>query len=279
MAMPNDLVFVRHGQSEANIIQGADKAGTPHVLADEVFDRPDWQQRLSSRGVEQAKAAGQWIRENLGGVESFDFKYFSPFARTRETAAHLGGPECMGWIHDDRLVERSWGVFGSVPKDIRESQFALTAKMYRRSPWYMKLDGGESRYDVSARFRNFQETLHREAMDQRVLVVTHGDFIGVARYNIERMLPEEFDRMDKDRTQEIKNCAIVHYTRVNPLDPSDVRRKIAWRRIVNPTDLHTSPFGGEWMAIGERRQFSGADLMKQADSISHRLIDSDYAPA
>ncbi len=276
--MPYDLVLARHGQSEANVIQGADKAGMRHAKAEEVFGRPDWQHRLSTEGIEQAKMAKKWIDENLGGVQSFDLKYFSPFVRTRETAAYMGGLECTDWIHDDRLVERSWGVFGAVPKDVRETQFSLTAKMYKLSPWYMKLDGGESRYDVSTRFRNFQETLHREAEGRRVFVVTHGDFIGVARYNVERMLPEEFDQMDKDASQEIKNCSLVHYTRINPENPNDIRRKISWRRLINPIDLASSPYGGEWVDIGERRQFSGADLVAHAEGISDRLIDSDYAP-
>jgi hypothetical protein len=71
MAMPNDLVLVRHGQSEANIIQKADKAASPHPREADLNDRPDWQQRLSPLGIEQAKRARTWIDENLGGVGSF----------------------------------------------------------------------------------------------------------------------------------------------------------------------------------------------------------------
>lgn len=79
MAMPNELVFVRHGQSEANIIQKADKNGERHVMEQQINNRPDWQQRLSSLGIEQAKMARQWIERHLGGAASFDFKYVSPF--------------------------------------------------------------------------------------------------------------------------------------------------------------------------------------------------------
>lgn len=227
MGMPNNLVFVRHGQSEANIIQKSDKNGFSHELSEIVYDRPDWKQRLSELGIEQAKQAKKWIDENMGGAESFDLRYFSPFLRTRETAAYIGGEDCGEWIHDDRIVERSWGKYGALSQVEREKEFALTARMYKQSPWYVKLDGGESRYEVSNRFRDFQATLHREADGRNVLVVTHGDMIGIARYNIERMLPEQFEEMDNDKSQTVKNCSIVQYTRINPVNPDDVRTKLA----------------------------------------------------
>jgi broad specificity phosphatase PhoE len=263
MGMPNDLVFVRHGESEANIVQQADKSGRMHTRHDEVFERPDWEQRLSSRGIEQVRMARVWLDENLGGAKAFDLRYFSPFLRTRETAAYLGGEDCPDWVMDDRVVERSWGIYGMLSRAEREKKFEQTAKLYRQSPWYTKLDGGESRYEVSDRFRDFQGTLHREAAGRRVLVVTHGDFMGVARYNIERMLPEQFEQAEWDKSQDVKNCAIFHYSRVNPDDPGDVRTKLSFRRLVNPTDVSSSPFGGDWVELPRRPRFTGADLLAQ----------------
>lgn len=270
--MPNHLVFVRHGQSEANIAQQADKSGQPHALHDKIFGRPDWEQRLSTLGVEQAKQAKSWLDEHLGGACSFDLRYFSPFLRTRETAAYLGGPECGEWIMDDRVVERSWGQFGALSKAEREREFALAAEMYKQSPWYAKLPGGESRYEVSDRFRDFQGTLHREAAGLRVLIVTHGDFMGIARYNIERLLPEDFEEIEHDSTQEIKNCSMFHYSRVNPDDPHDIRPKLSFCRMINPTDLASSPYGGKWRTLGHRRKFTGEQLLVQVDSRAQRLI-------
>ena len=263
MAMPNDLVFVRHGQSEANIAQQEDKAGRLHAKHVEIYDRPDWEQRLSSLGVEQAKQAKSWFDEFLGGAASFDLRYFSPFLRTRETAAYLGGDECGDWIMDDRVVERSWGTYGALSRAERQHRYALATKMYGQSPWYTKLPGGESRYEGSDRFRDFQGTLHREAAGLRVLVVTHGDFMGIARYNIERMLPEQFEEVERDKSQDVKNCAIFHYSRVNPADPGDVRDKLSFRRLVNPTDVPSSPFGAQWVELPPRPKFTGAELLAQ----------------
>lgn len=274
MAMPSDLVFVRHGESEANIAQQADKLGRLSTRHAEIYDRPDWEQRLSTRGIEQAKLAGAWFDRHLGGAASFDFRYFSPFLRTRETAAHLGGTECGGWIMDDRVVERSWGTYGALPRAERKRRYALAMKMYGQSPWYTKLPGGESRYEVSDRFRDFQGTLHREAAGRRVLVVTHGDFMGIARYNIERLLPEEFEVIERDKAQDVKNCAIFHYSRINPADPADVRDKLSFRRLVNPTDVDSSPFDGQWVELPPRRKFTGAELLAQAERAS-RLLDDE----
>lgn len=271
MAMPNDVVLVRHGQPEANIIQKAEKAGHLHPSADLLNDRPDWQQRLSPLGVEQARQAKTWIDDHLRGAGSFDARYVSPFLRARETAAYLGGETCGGWTVDDRIAERSWGVYGIVPRPERRSQFPLTEKLHEVTPWYVRFDGGESMPDVYGRFRDFQGTLHREHFGQRILVVSHGDFINVARYGVERMLPEEWESMDRDPHYTLRNCSITHYSRVNPFDPFDVRDKLRWRRMVYTDVLAESPDDGEWVELPARRRYTGAELLAQSD-VAPRVI-------
>lgn len=265
MAMPNDIIFVRHGQSEANIIQKATKSGGQHLDEDKVRDRPDWIQRLSPKGIEQAKKAKIWIDENLGGVDSFDGRYVSPFLRTRETAAYVGGLEVGEWTIDDRVVERSWGVYGIVPKAELRSQFPLTVRLHETTPWYVRFDGGESMPDVYGRFRDFQGTLHREQSGRRVIVVSHGDFINVARYGIERMRPEEWEAIDRDPAYTIRNCSVTHYTRINPEDPDDIRDKISWRRMVYPDAPDESPDGGAWVELPARQRFTGSELLGQVE--------------
>jgi broad specificity phosphatase PhoE len=262
--MPNDIVFVRHGLSEANIIHRLDKSGEGHHAQEAAInDRPDWQQRLSKKGIEQAKTAKAWLNSNMDGAASFDALYVSPFLRTRETAAYLGGLETNDWTIDDRIVERSWGVYGVVPRAEQRSHFPLTAKMQEATPWYVRFDGGESMPDVYGRFRDFQGTLHREQSGRRVLVVSHGDFINVARYGVERMRPEQWEAVDRDPQYTIRNCSILHYSRVNPDDPNDVRDKITWRRMVYPDAPHESPDSGEWIELPARQRFSGEELLDQ----------------
>lgn len=272
--MPNDIVFVRHGLSEANIIHKFDKSGEGHHAKEaEVNDRPDWQQRLSKKGIEQAKGAKLWIDENLGGVTSFDARYVSPFLRTRETAAYIGGLEAGEWTIDDRVVERSWGVYGIVPRAEQRSQFPLTAKLHTATPWYVRFDGGESMPDVYGRFRDFQGTLHREQSGRRVIVVSHGDFINVARYGIERMRPEQWEAVDKDPRYTIRNCSVIHYTRINPEDSNDVRDKITWRRMVYPDAIEESPDGGNWVELPARQRFTGQELLEQVEFAPPLITD------
>ena len=274
MTMPKDLLFVRHGQSEANIVQKRDDHGVDPAIAAALFERPDWQHRLSDLGVEQAKNAGKWLRQNIGDIALFDALYVSPFFRTRETAAHLGGAALEGWTVDDRIVERSWGVYGKVPRAEQRSQFPLTSAEKAANPWYTRLDGGESMPDVYGRFRDFQGTLHHEQANKRVLVVSHGDFINAARYGIERMMPEEWEKLDSNRDYTIRNCTILHYTRQNPNDPTDVREKIRWRRYVYPDAVQESPGGGEWVELAERRRYSGAELLGQIEQAPN-LLEQD----
>lgn len=276
MAMPNDIVFVRHGLSEANIVHKVDKSGEGHHSKEaEVNDRPDWQQRLSKKGIEQAKGAKRWIDEHLGGIESFDGRYVSPFLRTRETAAYVGGLDTGEWTIDDRVVERSWGVYGIVPRAEQRSHFPLTVKLHETTPWYVRFDGGESMPDVYGRFRDFQGTLHREQSGRRVIVVSHGDFINVARYGIERMRPEEWEAVDRDPRYTIRNCSVIHYTRVNPEDSNDIRDKITWRRMIYPDNPHESPDGGNWVELPARQRFSGAELLKQAE-LAPPLLEGEH---
>jgi broad specificity phosphatase PhoE len=276
MAMPNDIVFVRHGLSEANVVHKIDKAGEGHHEKETIVnDRPDWQQRLSNKGIWQAQNAKKWIDEHLGGVGSFDACYVSPFLRTRETAAYIGGVETGEWTIDDRVVERSWGVYGTVPRAEQRSQFPLTVKLHNATPWYVRFDGGESMPDVYGRFRDFQGTLHREQSGRRVIVVSHGDFINVARYGVERMRPETWEATDRDSRYTIRNCSVIHYTRVNPEDPDDIRDKITWRRMIYPDALEESPDGGAWVELPSRQRFTGGELLEQA-GIAPPLLEETH---
>lgn len=264
MTMPKDLLFIRHGQSEANIVQKRDDHGVEPQVAESIMARPDWQNRLTEKGVEQAKLAKEFIDRELGGLASFNALYVSPAFRTRETAAYVGGLELDGWTIDDRIIERSWGLYGKVPRAEQRALYPRTAAEKAANPWFIRLDGGESMPDVYARFRDFQGTLHREQADQRVAIVSHGDFINAARYGLERMTPEEWEKLDSDPAYVMRNCTLLHYTRVNPNDPNDIRDKLHWRRYTYPDNIKSSPDNGEWVELAERRRYTGAELLRQA---------------
>lgn len=270
MPMPRDLVLVRHGQSEGNIVQRAFKDGDGMEIPPQFYDTHDWQYRLSAAGVEQAKAAGAWLTAQFGTLETaFDERYVSSHVRTRETAAYIGGPACM-WLVDDRLPERDWGIFNSVPPDERELHFPHSMRAREVSPLRWRPDGGEALLsEVFLRFRNWLDTLHREQSNRRVLAVTHGELMWVARYVIEKMLPEEWEAADHDTSQRIYNCDILWYSRVNPQNPDDVSKYMKWRRFIRPTRQGVPPYGGEWVELDKDRRMSGAQLLETVNAIPH----------
>lgn len=134
MTMPMRRVLVRHGQSEANVVQKELIADLdPEVIA-EIYSRPDWMQRLSPLGVEQAKNAGDWIRREIGALASFDVIYASPFLRTFETACYAAGDEAVELTPEDRIIERDWGLYGKVSKTDQELFYPNTYQNKKIDP-------------------------------------------------------------------------------------------------------------------------------------------------
>jgi broad specificity phosphatase PhoE len=64
MAMPVDLVLVRHGESEGNIAHALSKSGDDRHYTPEFRARHSSTWRLSDRGVEQARIASASLRPN-----------------------------------------------------------------------------------------------------------------------------------------------------------------------------------------------------------------------
>src|SRR3954471_11119648 len=195
MVMPEHLVLVRHGQSEANIVQKLLKSDVAATAPAGFFDRHDSPGRLSPAGRDHARAAGDWLR--AAGLATFDRYYVSPHVRTMETAAGLGlgGP----WSLDVRWRERDWGEFGVLNGAERAERFALSQRLKEQNAWYWCPPGGESlATGVHGRFRDILDTLHREAAGRRVIAVTHGEMIDVARFVLERLSPEEWLRQEAD---------------------------------------------------------------------------------
>jgi broad specificity phosphatase PhoE len=261
MAMPNNLVLVRHGQSEANIIQKLFKENPGAAAPEGFFDRHDSFMKLSPQGREQAFEAGRWILQNF--PEGFDRYYVSPHLRTRETAGRLAVNG--NWNVDDRWRERDWGEYGILNDEEREAQFTLSAKLKKQNGWYWGPPGGESlATGVRLRFEDILETLHRETADSNVIAVTHGEMIEVARFVLERMTPEQWLAQEKDPAYKISNCQILHYTRTNP-ETGIQEKSLRWRRSISPWDSERSWNNGAWAEVG-RTVYSDAELLAQAAS-------------
>ena len=273
--MPYNFIFVRHGESEANVAQQAERIGAEAANHQEISLRPDWQQRLTARGREQAKIAGEWLRKEFGSIDKFDGCFVSPFLRTRETASYLGG---QSWIIDDRLVERFRGIYGVISHRDDPAYAKRVKDLLTLSPWYARIDWAESLQDVLDRYRAFQTSIKKHFTNKNVLVVTHGDFIKVAQYSIEWMLPEIWEELNRDLALSMPNCGLVHYTRINPENPLDIRETISWKRIVFTSNEHKLkvPNNGDWNELATRRSYSADDLREMVDIIKPLLDDDNW---
>lgn len=256
MTMPMRRVLLRHGQSEANVVQNLLLSSLDDDIVNNVYDRPDWQQRLSPLGVEQAKHAGDWIRREIGALASFDVVYASPFLRTFETACYAAGDEQVQITPEDRIIERDWGLYGKLSKSDQKRHYPDTYRNKYADPLHARLDGGESIMDVFSRWRDMTGTLHREYPNGTVLMVTHGDYMMTDRYASERLLPEEFVALMEDSDQDMLNCSIIDRTRQNPNDLDDVRTKPTWMRIVHTICPELSPNQGDWVELKSSRTYS-----------------------
>jgi broad specificity phosphatase PhoE len=270
MAMPEHLVLVRHGQSEANIVQKRFKRDPNATAPDGFFDRHDSEMRLSATGRVQARAAGDWLRRH--GLDSFDQFYVSPHVRTAETAALLALDG--EWSIDVRWRERDWGEFGVLNQVERAARFALSQRLKEQNKWYWCPPGGESlATGVYGRFRDILSTLHREAAGQRVLAVTHAEMIDVARFVLERLTPQQWLAQDHDPAYDVANCQILHYTRCEPVS-GRLDARIRWMRSICPWDEAGSWRGGEWIEI-HRRRLRDDELMELVSRHPSLLGDED----
>lgn len=275
---PRDLVLVRHAETEANRLQQAERDGTldeiPLEVQQAIRDRPDWQQRVTLRGVQQAIAANKWIHENIGDPQTaFDVRYYSPFIRPRETLYYIGGPDST-WRKHDSLIEQDWGEYGKVPRSERAERFPHADRMRKEAPLFAQLTGGEAKaYGVINRVLHYRDALRRKHAGKSVLAVSHGGTIGVFRYVYEDMLPEEWEEIDRDPTKDIGNCALLWYTAANPNDAADIRPYLGWRLMIQPDALEDSPYGGEWCELLDRRERTAAELIESVEKYPRLLID------
>lgn len=258
MTMPIDLIFVRHGHSEANEAMGKAKRGDASLITTDFRETPGHRWRLTEKGREQARIAGQWLRENLS--EGFDRYYASPFVRTMDTAAHLALPGAE-WRLDQRLRERDWGEINSVPPPEHQSKYPRNALIKKIDALYWRPPAGESIADVRLRVRNFFDTMHRECESQSVIIVTHGEFLSAARAALEYMSDEDWVRADDDPTFKIENTHIYHYSRRDPAS-GDVGKYLSSRRSVCPY----KGIDSGWTEI-ERRRYSNEALLEQVEAL------------
>lgn len=143
------IVFIRHGESEANVLE-------------EVNDNPARIVNLTEKGREQAIAAGEALRGT-----PFVHAYASEFPRTRQTAEIILRQQGCALSIDSRINERRSGMDG-LP--VRMFNDLVRPDRLRIRPAH-----GESFLEQMGRVRSFLDDLAESHHRGPVLAVSHQD--------------------------------------------------------------------------------------------------------
>lgn len=274
MAMPLDLILVRHGESEGNLADRLAQEGDLSAFTEAFRARHSSMYRLTDLGREQARIAGAWIRDNLG--DGFDRYLTSEYIRAMETAAILGLPGAI-WQTDFYLRERDAGSLDSLAGDEKFRRFPEAMRERDRDAFYWRPPGGESLAEVSLRADRVLDTLRRAHSPERVLIVCHGEVMRAMRVRIERIPQHRYKELHapSDLRDQIHNCQIFHYTRRDPADPSRVSDHLAWMRSTCPWDPSLSR--NVWSPV-TRPRYTDAELLALVERAPRLIAGPPAAP-
>ena len=265
--MPKNLVLIRHGQSEGNIVMEALKRGDKTLYTKEFKERHDSDYRLSLKGIEQAKITGSYINERFG-QGFFDVGFVSSYKRALETASYID----INWQIRSDITERDWGYLGTISPDEREEEFPGWKKQKEENPFYWRPQGGERMADTCNRSRIIIDTLNRQHSKENVIMVCHGEFMWALRILLERINPIEYKVLDqsKDKLDRMHNCKVIHYTREDPSTKVECD-KLEWMRSVCPWD--TTKSRNTWELIRRSKLYSPKELKEICESTSRLFPD------
>lgn len=256
MALPLNLILIRHGESEGNVANRCSERGDDRFYTDDFLNRHSSLWRLTDCGINQAKRAGEWVRQNIG--TEFDRYYVSIYHRALETAAYLDLPKAE-WRIDFRLRESDRGLLNLLPYKERLERYPEVMQVQESGLLYWTPPAGESIADLDTRARSFLDTLHRECADKNVIVVCHGNIMWAFRILIERLTPDQFHKLEreKDPFNHMQNGQILHYTRVDPRS-GEISPRLDWLHSNCPWDSQYQKLG--WRSI-KRKIFSNSELL------------------
>lgn len=269
MNWPLALTLVRHGESEANVcFQELSRRADP-ALEEAFRNTGSADYRLTPRGVEQAQAAGAWLKRN--GFGMFGAAFVSQHMRTLETAGHLE-LDGIEWQLNDCLHERDSGHATGLPPDETARRYPEHRRHGALSTYHGQPPAGESLAAVAVRLHaGFIPVLRALPGTDHALSVSHGRTIRVLRAILEGQPIWTFDARERENhpDQQVWNAQIDQYTRVDPMDAAHVLPQFGWKRSVCPWDETKTDMA--WKRI-ERRTYTNRDLIEVAERIERLFV-------
>jgi 2,3-bisphosphoglycerate-dependent phosphoglycerate mutase len=150
-----DLLVIRHGQSEADIVK--------------VYEgRADFP--LTALGCKQAQRMAEWV----SGYSTLDKIYASPLKRAAKTAQILSNAAGTSVEFDDLLMEWQNGLIAGLTPAEAAQKYPAPAQKFPHTAVY----GQESAIEFRARAETaLSKIIYENPMDAKIAVVSHGGMI------------------------------------------------------------------------------------------------------
>jgi 2,3-bisphosphoglycerate-dependent phosphoglycerate mutase len=205
---PSLLMIARHGYSVANERKD---------LAKQSGQEPAWvgvtrdqDAELTALGHKQAYELGKQI---VGGYRP-EYIITSPYLRAKQTTEGIiKGMKHNPWvIVEERIREIEFGVMDGIDRKKFRELYPLEAdRRERDGKYYYRPPGGENRPDVRLRVHSVLDTLNRDYVGKRVLIVCHSVVVLAFRSLLERWSEDQY--LQVDREDDVKNCGLTVYRR------------------------------------------------------------------
>ena len=150
--------FVRHGESEANILREFSNRGFKHGL--------------TSKGRQQAYALANGLKPI-----ALTRLYSSPLLRSIQTAEILADELAVLWEITDALREYDCGVLeGKSDQESWDRYISVLKNWIQRGQWECRIEGGESFIEIKERFLPFMHKLVEQYRGSNggIVLVGHG---------------------------------------------------------------------------------------------------------
>lgn len=202
MQYPKEIILVRHGESEANILTSEERTKLDSSTKD---------YGLTPRGRLQAHDAGAYLRRTYG---TFDAYYTSFCRRTKETM-EIMFPEAH-IIEDARVAEAQRGIWHAMSEVAIDACFPYErARRDKEGLYYYRPFGGENWPDLEIRIHSFIETLFRLHRGQRVLLCVHGHWHIAFERIMQNLTTDETIRRYKEDVAPNGSITIYKGTMIN----------------------------------------------------------------
>jgi broad specificity phosphatase PhoE len=166
------IIFVRHGESTANVGSHVSHADTP----------------LNDRGIQQSKTLVSRFEQ-----EKIDIIYSSPYLRTRQTIEPLASQLRMEVTIDDEIYEWYKGTWENTP--YIDEYFKERLKALADYDYKLGGETGESINDIMVRGKNFLDRVLKQHPGKTILVMAHN-----------RFLVSLFESFQGEKSPSLKNC-------------------------------------------------------------------------